>query len=125
MTETIRTGGCLCGDLRYEVRGEPFKGGLCHCADCRKITGSAFLHYADWRPHQFCSTGPFETYAGRSFCPRCGSHCFNRGDDGVEIHLGTLDDAPNSIKPEVEGWARRREPWLPILKSVPMFPGDP
>ena len=125
MPEQSRTGGCLCGALRYEVRGEPYKGGLCHCADCRKITGSAFLHYADWRAHQFSTTGDYKTYAGRSFCPTCGSHTFNIGDDGVEIHLGTLDDAPNDIKPEVEGWAIRREPWLPVIPSIPMFPRDP
>lgn len=125
MAEETRTGGCLCGALRYEVRGEPFKGGLCHCADCRKITGSAFLHYADWRPHQFNSTGDYKTFAGRSFCPACGSHTFNLSDDQIEIHLGTLDAAPNDIKPLIEGWAIRREPWLPIIPGVPMFPKDP
>ena len=125
MSEVIRTGGCLCGGLRYQVRGEPFKGGLCHCADCRKVTGSSFLHYADWRPSQFNYDGPFETYEGRSFCPRCGSHTFNIGDDQVEIHLGTLDEAPSDIKPLVEGWAKRREPWLPVIPGIPMFPGDP
>lgn len=125
MSETRRTGGCLCGALRYTVRGEPFKSGLCHCTDCRKITGSAFLHYADWRLHQFESSGAYQTYAGRSFCPNCGSHTFNLSDDKVEIHLGTLDDAPNAISPQVEGWCKRREPWLPILAGVPMFPGDP
>ena len=125
MSEVIRTGGCLCGGLRYQVRGEPFKGGLCHCADCRKVTGSSFLHYADWRPSQFNYDGPFETYEGRSFCPRCGSHTFNIGDDQVEIHLGTLDEAPSDIKPQVEGWAKRREPWLPVIPGIPMFPGDP
>lgn len=125
MSETIRTGGCLCGAVRYEVRGEPFKGGLCHCTDCRKVTGSSFLHYADWRPHQFSHSGEIRTYAGRSFCPACGSHTFNISDDQVEIHLGTLDDAPTDIAPQVEGWAKRREPWLPAIRGIPMFPGDP
>lgn len=37
--------------------GEPFKSGLCHCADCRKVTGTAFLAYADWRPDMFRYTG--------------------------------------------------------------------
>lgn len=125
MTEGKRAGGCLCGAVRYEVTGEPFKSGLCHCADCRKVTGSAFLHYADWLPHQFSYTGEVREYAGRSFCPSCGSHTFNLGDDGVEIHLGTLDDAPSDIKPLVEGWAKRREPWLPIIPGLPMYPQDP
>ncbi|MBD8065556.1 GFA family protein [Devosia sp. PTR5] len=125
MADEIRTGGCLCGAVRYEVRGEPFKSGLCHCADCRKITGSAFLAYADWRADQFSYEGHVETYAGRSFCPRCGSHTFNLNDAGVEIHLGTLDDAPSGIAPQVEGWCKRREPWLPAMPGLPMFPEDP
>ncbi|KKB08724.1 GFA family protein [Devosia chinhatensis] len=125
MAETTRSGGCLCGAVRYHLRGEPLTAGLCHCADCRKVTGSAFLHYADWHLYQFSTTGEVRSYAGRSFCPQCGSHLFNKGDEKVEIHLGTLDDAPSDIRPLVEGWAKRRERWLPILAGTPMFPADP
>ncbi len=42
MSDKIRTGGCLCGAVRYEVSGEPYIAGLCHCTKCRKLTGSAF-----------------------------------------------------------------------------------
>ncbi|KQN74449.1 GFA family protein [Devosia sp. BK] len=125
MAEVVRTGGCLCGAVRYEVRGAPFKSGLCHCADCRKVTGTSFLAYADWLSHQFSSEGKVETYEGRSFCPTCGSRLFNRNEEGVEIYLGTLDDAPNGIKPEVEGWCIRREPWLPVIAGMPMMREDP
>lgn len=125
MAEETRTGGCLCGAVRYRLRGEPFKSGLCHCADCRKVTGSSFLAYADWRPDQFSVEGDFETYDGRSFCRQCGSRLFNLDPTGAEIYLGTLDDAPNAIKPQVEGWCRRREPWLPAVSGLPMYPGDP
>jgi hypothetical protein len=125
MPDKIRTGGCLCGAVRYELRGEPFKSGLCHCTDCRKITGSSFLAFADWRPGQFSQTGPYATYQGRSFCPHCGSRVFSLGDDQVEIYLGSLDDAPGDIAPEFEGWCTRRENWLPIVPGLPMYPRDP
>ena len=36
------TGGCLCGAIRYEYDGEVGPAGYCHCADCRRISGSAF-----------------------------------------------------------------------------------
>ena len=49
----IRRGGCSCGAVRFELRGEPLKVGLCHCTKCRKATGSAFLAYADWPPLAF------------------------------------------------------------------------
>lgn len=125
MADAIRTGGCLCGAVRYEVRGEPFKSGLCHCADCRKVTGTAFLAYADWRPEQFSHEGEVGTYHGRSFCPQCGSRVFSISDDQVEIYLGSLDDAPNGIAPQVEGWCKRREPWLPVIPGMPMAAEDP
>jgi len=80
MTEVQRTGGCLCGKVRYTVRGEPYKSGLCHCSDCRRVTGSAFLAYADWRPSEFAFTGEISTFNGRSFCLTCGSRLFSVSD---------------------------------------------
>jgi hypothetical protein len=110
--EFLRTGGCQCNGIRYTLKGEPYKSGICHCTDCRQVTGSAFLAYADWRPAaQFEYTGLVRTFRGRSFCPICGSRVFSRNERQVEIYLGTLDDAPNGIKPIDEGWIIRREPW--------------
>lgn len=125
MVETTRSGGCLCGAVRYTVRGEPFKTGLCHCADCRKVTGSSFLAFGQWRAPFFHFQGDIATFDGRSFCPKCGSRLFAADDTGAEIYLGSLDDAPNAITPQQEGWCRRREPWLPTIPGVPMYPADP
>ena len=124
MAEETRTGGCLCGAVRYEVRGEPFKSGLCHCRDCKKVTGSSFLAYADWHPEAFSHTGDIATYDGRSFCPKCGSRLFSRSETQVEIYLGTLDETPSDVAPLVEGWIIRREHWLPALGGLPQYEGD-
>ena len=70
MEDAIRTGGCLCGDVRYRVRGEPVHVGRCHCADCRKESGSAFTIYGQWPIDAFESTGEIASYHGRGFCPR-------------------------------------------------------
>ncbi|WP_271620612.1 GFA family protein [Bradyrhizobium sp. CCBAU 51745] len=123
-TEIIRAGGCLCGDVRYSVRGDPFKSGLCHCADCRKVTGSAFLAYADWRPAQFEYSGKVQTYRGRSFCPNCGSRLFSRNERQVEIYIGTLDSVPSGIAPIDEGWIIRREPWQPPIEAASQHEKD-
>ncbi|NNU46120.1 GFA family protein [Rhizobium sp. WYCCWR 11279] len=117
--EAIRTGGCLCGAVRYEVRGEPYQSGLCHCKTCRKITGSAFSATANWHRWQFQMSGEISTFDKRSFCPACGSRLFFLFDDGVEVFLGTLDEAPYAISPMVEVWNIRREPWLaPVVGAV-------
>ena len=111
----MRTGGCLCGAVRYRVDGEPTHVGRCHCADCRKESGSAFSVYAQWPRDRFELDGEVTTYDGRSFCPRCGSRVGNLGppeEGDVEIRIGSLDDAPFELKPEAEIWIKRREPWL-------------
>ena len=108
-----RTGGCLCGAVRYVVRGEPTHVGRCHCADCRKESGSAFTVYAQWPVDRFELTGEVATYDGRSFCPRCGGRIGCLDDaEAVELRIGSLDDAPFELVPEAEIWIKRREPWL-------------
>jgi len=125
MADTIRPGGCRCGAVRYEVRGEPVKVGLCHCSDCRKETGSDYLHYADWWRKDFSVTGEYRTYEGRSFCPNCGTRLFHLDDEGAEICVGSLDDAPANLVPTREGWIKRREPWLPAIPGVSQHREDP
>lgn len=119
--DIVRTGRCLCGAVKYEVRGEPFQSGLCHCTICRKLTGSSFSATANWHSDQFRMTGELRTYERRSFCPNCGSRLFFLYDAGVEVFLGTLDAAPNDIKPMVEVWTIRREHWLPTVPGVALY----
>jgi hypothetical protein len=111
--------------VRYQVKGEPFKSGICHCTDCRKETGSAFLYYADWEGEGFSVTGEYATFDGRSFCPRCGSALFHLGEAKVEIALGSLDEAPVAIQPQQEGWIKRREPWLAPIGGAGQHQEDP
>src|SRR5215218_3461780 len=96
-----RTGGCLCGAVRYSVRGDPVHVRRCHCAGCRKESGSAFTVYAHWPAEAFEMSGEISSYDGRSFCPRCGSRLLDASDRGerlVEIRIGTLDEAPFDLK---------------------------
>jgi hypothetical protein len=123
--DIIRQGGCACGRVRYEVRGEPYRVGICHCADCRKETGSVFSFYGDWRPDEFAYSGDVRTFKGRSFCPECGSHTFNLAAEQIEIRLGSLDAAPGDLVPAWEGWIVRREPWLGRVEGAAQCGGDP
>lgn len=122
---TTRHGGCRCGKVRFEVTGEPERVGLCHCTDCRKETGSAFLAYADWPVEAFSVSGDYATYEGRSFCPVCGTRLFHLSERHAEICIGALDDAPAGLTPTVEGWCIRREAWLPNIAGAAQHPRDP
>ena len=114
MEERTRSGGCVCGAVRYTVRGEPSHVGRCHCADCRKRSGSAYTIYGQWPLEAFEVTGEYATFDNDSFCPRCGSRLFLIDEEwgGVELQLGSLDDAPFELRPEAEIWIKRREPWM-------------
>lgn len=106
------TGGCLCGNIRIEASGPPYRVGLCHCLDCRKHHGTLFHASAVFPESAVVVTGEASSYAGRFFCPRCGSSVFGRSGDEVEVNLGTLD-APDQFTPTYELWTVRREAWLP------------
>jgi hypothetical protein len=120
----VRTGGCLCGAVRYSVRGEPVRVGRCHCTDCRKESGSAFSVYGQWPIEAFELSGEISSYDGRGFCPRCGSRLLNPAEPGdtlIEIRIGSLDDAPFELKPEHEIWVKRRESWLSAVEGAEQY----
>ena len=120
------TGGCLCGNVRIVASGRPYRVGLCHCLDCRKHHGALFHASAIFPQDAVTIEGETRDYAGRFFCPRCGSSVFATTADEVEVYLGSLD-APDQqphgrhaggmverlLMPTYESWIVRRESWLP------------
>ena len=121
MTRT--TGGCLCGAVRFEVMGKPYRIGICHCRDCRKHHGALFHASAIFPEEAVTVTGETGEYAGRHFCPRCGSTVFGRSGDEVEVNLGSLDE-PDQFQPTYELWTIRREAWLPPFPTVRPYERD-
>ena len=117
------TGGCLCGDVRIEAVGKPYRVGICHCLDCRKHTGSLFHPSAIFPEDAVTITGETREFQGRSFCPRCGSSVFGRSADEIEVSLGALD-APDQFMPTYELWTVRREAWLPPFAVARRYDGD-
>ena len=117
------TGGCLCGAVRLETAGEPYRVGICHCLDCRKHHGAVFFAAAIFPADAVTITGTTSAYKNRNFCPTCGSSVFARVDDEIEVHLGCLD-APSQLKPTYENWVIRREDWLPPFDVAHSYPRD-
>jgi hypothetical protein len=126
-------GGCACGAVRYLLRSAPMFVHCCHCRDCQRQTGSAFVLNAlietdriallagepvavavptdSGRPHEFyrcrsCQTALWSDYGGRPALRF--------------VRIGTLDD-PTVLQPDVHIYTRSRLPWIELPAGVPAF----
>lgn len=116
-------GSCLCGNVRVVASGRPYRVGLCHCLDCRKHHGALFHAFAVFPQDAVTIDGETSNYAGRYFCPSCGSSVFSRSADEIEVSLGSLD-APVGLRPAYELWTVRRESWLPPFPFTKRYDRD-
>src|SRR3954453_8341005 len=127
-------GGCSCGALRYRLTASPLIVHACHCRDCQRLTGSAFVINM-WIERQFVETGSAApqscTLAGGSgqahevfFCGTCGADVWSRYQaapgDTLFVRAGTLDN-PAAVTPQVHIFTRSKLPWLELPKDVPAF----
>lgn len=93
-------GSCLCGEVRYEVQGSFERFYLCHCAHCRKDTGSAHaanLFSSSAKLTWLSGLASVATYSlpgtrhTRSFCKTCGSALPVSSSDMIVVPAGSLD----------------------------------
>jgi hypothetical protein len=102
---TAHTGGCLCGAVRYRIRGTLRGAIACHCEQCRRTSGHhAAMTSVPSANLMLTSSDRLVWYksseaAERGFCGVCGSNLFWRpfGEDRTAITAGTLD-VPTNIK---------------------------
>jgi hypothetical protein len=101
------TGSCLCGGVRFRVRGPLSPVVACHCTQCRKTSGHhVAATEALWRDVVMDAEASLRWYrssdsARRGFCGVCGGNLFweRLGSDSVSIFAGTLD-APTGLRLE-------------------------
>lgn len=129
----IVTGGCLCGAVRYEIRGPFLRAGHCHCSRCRRHSGTAMSTQGRVRREDFRLIHGLESvcnyrvegHASKAFCEVCGSSLFG-GDwpDGheVSIRLGSLDDDP-PVAPQFHTFVEAKASWDEIRDDLPQYPG--
>jgi hypothetical protein len=127
----VRTGGCLCGRVRYESAGAPLFSLLCHCRDCQRQSGSA--HVAAMRvpalgfritrgdPKVYVRTSDAGNEVTHTFCGDCGAPLFIRVSarpDIVGLRVGSLDD-PSGFRPEAHVFAKSAQPWEHLDPALP------
>lgn len=124
-------GSCLCGSVRYEIRGPLGRASNCYCSMCRKAHGAAFGTYARVQRSDFrllSGEDAIASYAStpgvtRTFCRRCGSTLqFVSADRPASfaLALGTLDDDPG-VRPEAHIFVGSKAPWVEIADDLPQL----
>lgn len=133
---SVMTGGCLCGAVRYESRGEPLAHLICHCRDCQRASGTGGVPIMAVPKNGFRVTGETKSFAVeggsgkhaiRNFCPRCGSLLFGTPEVAphmVTIYAGSLDDS-RVFAPRFAQYARTKPEWsrasIPEHETMPFM----
>jgi hypothetical protein len=130
-------GGCACRTIRYKLNASPLIVHACHCRDCQRLTGSAFVVNI-WIEKKFVDadhTAPksVRLAAGSGkpndvfFCGKCGTTLWSRYDivpgECLFVRAGTLDD-PAAVTPDVHIYTRSKLPWLQLPEGVRTFPSS-
>ena len=125
-TNDRRSGGCLCGAVRYEALGDPLGTCHCHCERCRRSSGAAFTTAVGfpaegviWLKETPASYRSSES-ASRLFCPHCGSSVAHHWVDIGTMwpFIGTLDD-PESVTPEFHLYTKEQLSWVKLNDGLP------
>lgn len=130
-------GGCACGAVRYEARGEPVFQNHCQCRDCQRRSGGGHASYLTFAGSaDIVITGEAAVWSvatdsgnekSQAFCATCGAPVyltFSAMPDVVAVHAGSLDE-PERFKPQAGTYAARGLDWDRIDPSLPAFPTMP
>lgn len=123
------TGSCLCGEVRFEILGDFERYFLCHCARCRKDTGSAHaanLFSSSAKIHWLSGQDKVKAFRlastrhAKSFCSECGSALPGLQMDGtlLVVPAGSLDSALD-VRPDAHIFVARKADWDERLEDVP------
>jgi hypothetical protein len=126
------TGSCACGEVRYRLASEPLFVHCCHCRNCQRQTGSAFvinlLIEAD--RVELLSGDPVPVDVPRDDgsnqrifrCQTCHVAVYSEygRPEVLFVRGGTLED-PSSVAPDVHIFTRSKLPWLALPDGVPAF----
>jgi hypothetical protein len=82
MSAQTYPGSCFCGEVQFEVSGEPAAMGYCHCASCRHWSAGPVNAFSLWKPEALkikrgeASIGTYNKtpISYRKWCKKCGGH---------------------------------------------------
>jgi hypothetical protein len=126
-------GSCSCGAVRFLVTLPSRFCAHCHCNNCRKAHGAAFVTWVGVPNAQFELTAGEEhlaryltdTGATRSFCDRCGTTLLYQGPrwpDEVHVARAVIDGEIDKL-PKAHVYVDHRAPWFEITDGLDQYGG--
>jgi hypothetical protein len=131
------SGGCLCGAVRYECFAAPMRSFKCHCRDCQRTSGSAFLpgmvvptgalKLTQGEPKYYAVTADSGHTVSRGFCPECGSILFGKVAENPAIMIVSAVSQNDSrlFQPVADIWTSSAQPWDYMDPALAKHPKDP
>lgn len=129
------TGGCQCGQVRYELTAEPKRLVACHCRECQRQSGSAFGMSMLVKADSLTVTGETKAFtrvadSGNDntghFCPNCGVRIYQVPKFAAGMLVlkpGTLDDT-RWLRPDYFVWMKSAQGWVPVPNGVRALDGQ-
>jgi hypothetical protein len=134
--DSMLTGSCGCGTVRFEVTAPFVSASFCHCTRCQRRTGTAASANARVEPGSvrvIAGEGELRSWAPEGgfeklFCGRCGSALFSRAPGTGEyasVRLGAIDGDPG-IRPQWHQFVAYAAPWQELPDDgLPRYPEAP
>jgi hypothetical protein len=130
------TGGCYCGEVRYEVNGPQEAAFQCHCRECQYLTGGnanivvvfaeSDFRYTKGLASSFARSD-LENPVTRHFCGACGTGIGSRSPsrpNSMIVKVGTLDD-PGEYQAQAAIFTCDRQAYHYIPNNIPSFDKRP
>ena len=126
------TGGCLCGEVSYKANAAPQLGAHCHCADCRKSSGTGHCSHLvmsadgvtiEGEAKRFDKPADSGNIVSRYFCATCGGPVYstNSGMPGmVFLRASSLDD-PEVFSARMIVYTHAAPSWDVMDSGLPGF----
>ena len=119
-------GHCLCGQLRFTAEGQPQWVGYCHCASCRRHTGSPVACFVNFKSARVRFLGQRTRYqsspgVSRSHCAICGTpiaYETSRRADEIDLYLNSFAD-PEEFRPQGHAYFSEHIAWFDTADDLP------
>lgn len=127
-------GRCACGSVMFRIDKKPMFTHACHCLDCQRTTGSAFvLHSVIGEKELIIESGELKsatvtTGSGAgcdlNFCTTCGTFIWVKYRyhkvPVIAIRTGTLYDCAE-VAVQAHIFIKSKLPWVSIPEKTPQF----